>query len=270
LRTLRIPVIAGRDFDERDRLGSERVVIVNEAFQRRFAPGGNVVGMRMTAVVEGFTIIGLTADVPDRSLREIPVPQVLAPLAQMPAGNITWTALTFVLRTASGDPLRLAPAVRKEIWAINPNIVISEIATMDERVARTIRAERDSALLFGLFAVAALVMAAVGVYGVAAYGIAQRTKEIGIRIALGAVRRDVLRLVVPQTLAPTIIGIVMGAAGASIATRLVASMVYGVTPLDPATFAVAGFVLVSVALVAAWLPARRAMRADPLIALRSQ
>ena len=141
---------------------------------------------------------------------------------------------------------------------------------MDERVARTIRAERDSALLFGLFAVAALVMAAVGVYGVAAYGIAQRTKEIGIRIALGAVRRDVVRLVVPQTLAPTIIGIVMGAAGASIATRLVASMVYGVTPLDPATFAVAGCVLVSVALIAAWLPARRAMRADPLIALRSQ
>jgi putative ABC transport system permease protein len=269
-RTLRIPVIAGRDFDQRDRLGAERVVIVNEAFQRRFAPDRNVVGARMTAITEGFTIIGLTADVPDRSLREPPEPLVLAPLAQMPAGNITWTALTFVLRTASGDPLRLAPAVRKEIWAINPNIVISEIATMDERVARTIRAERDSALLFGLFAVAALVMAAVGVYGVAAYGIAQRTREIGIRIALGAVRRDVLRLVVPQTLAPTVIGIVIGAAGASIATRLVASMVYGVTPLDPATFAVAGLVLISVALIAAWLPASRAMRADPLIALRSQ
>jgi predicted permease len=269
-RTLRIPVIAGRDFDERDRLGAERVVIVNEAFQRRFASGGSVVGARMTAIAEGFTIIGLTADVPDRSLREIPEPLVMAPLAQMPAGNITWTALTFVLRTASGDPLRLAPAVRREIWATSPNIVISEIATMDERVARTIRAERDSALLFGLFAVAALVMAAVGVYGVAAYAIAQRTKEIGIRIALGAVRRDILRLVVPQTLAPAVIGIVMGAAAASMVTRLVASMVYGVTPLDPATFAVAGFVLISIALTAAWLPARRAMRTDPLVALRSQ
>jgi putative ABC transport system permease protein len=160
--------------------------------------------------------------------------------------------------------------VQDLIWAINLNIVISEIATMDQRVARTIRTERDSALLFGLFAVAALVIAAVGVYGVAAYAIAQRTKEIGIRIALGAVRRDVLRLVVPQTLAPAVIGIVMGGAGASIATRLVASMVYGVTPLDPATFAVAGLVLISVALTAAWLPARRATRMDPLVALRSQ
>ena len=100
-------MIAGRDFDERDRLGAERVVIVNEAFQRRFAPDGSVVGARMTAITEGFTIIGLTADVPDRSLREAPAPLVMAPLAQMPAGNITWTALTFVLRTAERRP---APA----------------------------------------------------------------------------------------------------------------------------------------------------------------
>ena len=269
-RTMRIPVVAGRDFDERDRLGAERVVIVNEAFRRHFAPAGHIVGARITAITEGFTLIGLTADVPDRSLREVPEPLVMAPLAQMPAGNITWTALTFVLRTGGGDPLRLASAVRKEIWAINPNIVISEMATMDERVARTIRTERDSALLFGLFAVSALMLAAIGVYGVAAYAIVQRTKEIGIRVALGAVRRDVLRLVVSQTLAPTMIGIVIGVAGAAIATRLVASMVYGVTPLDPATFAIAAVVLLSVALTATWLPARRATRMDPLIALRSQ
>ena len=269
-RTMRIPVMAGRDFDGRDRLGAERVVIVNEAFQRRFAPGRNIVGARITSIVEGFTVIGLTADVPDRSLRDVPEPLVMAPLAQMPAGNITWAALTFVLRTASGDPLRLASAVRREVWAINPNIVISEMATMDERVARTIRTERDSALLFGLFAVAALVMAAIGIYGVAAYAIVQRTKEIGIRVALGAARRDVVRLVVSQTLAPTMIGIAIGVAAAVIATRLVASMVYGVTPLDPATFAMTVFVLVAVALTATWLPARRATRMDPLIALRSQ
>ena len=270
LGTMRIPVIAGRDFDERDRLGAERVVVVNEAFQRRFAPDSNIVGARMTSIAEGFTIIGLTADVPDRSLREAPEPLVMAPLAQMPAGNITWTTLTFVVRAAGGDPLRLAPAVRREIWAINPDIVISEIATMDERVARTIRTERDSALLFGLFAVAALVMAAIGVYGVAAYAIVQRTKEIGIRVALGAARRDISRLVVAQTLGPTIMGIAIGVAGAAMATRLVASAVYGVAPLDPLTFGVAVFVLIGVALAATWLPARRATRLDPLIALRSQ
>jgi putative ABC transport system permease protein len=263
-------VIAGRDFDERDRLGAERVVIVNQAFQRRFAPDGTIVGARITAITEGFTVIGLTEDVPDRSLREVPEPLVMAPLAQMPAGNFTWQALTFVLRTAGGDPLRLAPAVRREVWAIDPNIVISEMATMDERVALTIRTERDSALLFGLFAVAALVMAAIGVYGVAAYGIAQRTKEIGIRIALGAARRDVSRLVVSQTLVPTMIGVAIGVAGAAIAAKLVASMVYGLTPLDPATFAMAAAVLISVALIATWVPARRATRTDPLIALRSQ
>jgi putative ABC transport system permease protein len=270
LRTMRIPIKAGRDFDERDRLGAERVVIVNEAFLRRFAPGGNIVGARITSIAEGFTVIGLTEDVPDRSLREGPEPLVMAPLAQMPAGNITWSSLTFVLRTAGGDPLNLAPAVRKEIWAIDPDIVISEVATMDERVAHTIRAERDSAALFGLFAAAALVIAAIGVYGVAAYAIAQRTKEIGIRIALGAARRDVSRLVVSQTLVPTLIGLAVGVAGAAMATKLVASMVYGLAPLDPATFAVAVLVLLSVALGATWLPARRATRIDPLTALRSQ
>ena len=269
-RTMRIPVIAGRDFDDRDRLGAERVLIVNEAFQRRFAPDGKIVGARLTSITEGFTVVGLTRDVPDRSLREGPEPLVMAPLAQMPAGNITWTALTFVLRTAGRDPVRLAPAVRKEIWTSNPDIVISELATMDERVAQTIRAERDSAVLFGLFAVAALVMAAIGVYGVAAYAIAQRTREIGIRIALGASGRDVSRLVVLQTLVPTMIGVAVGLAGAAMATRLVASMVYGLTPLDSATFAGAVFVLLAVALGATWLPARRATRMDPLVALRSQ
>jgi ABC-type antimicrobial peptide transport system permease subunit len=130
------------------------------------------------------------------------------------------------------------------------------------------RAERDSALVFGLLAVAALAIAAIGVYGVAAYAMAQRTKEIGIRVALGAAKRDVSRLVVSQTLWPTLIGIAVGIGGASLATRLVASMVYGVTPLDPSTFAVAVLALVAVALAATWVPVRRATRIDPLTALR--
>ena len=238
-QTMRIALLAGRDFNEGDRLGADLVAIVNEAFQRRFAPNGDILGARITSGggPEAFTVVGVSQDVPDRSLRQAPEPLLIAPLAQMPGVHLSWGALTFVLRTAEGDPLRLAPDVRRTIWAINPNIVINEIATMDARVAVAMRAERDSALLFGLFALAALVMAAIGVYGVAAYTIAQRTKEIGIRVALGAARHDVRRLVVSQTLWPTLIGIAVGIAAAAMLTRLVTAMMYGVTPLDPATFA---------------------------------
>jgi putative ABC transport system permease protein len=271
LRTMRIPLVAGRDFTESDRLGTERVAIVNQEFQRRFVPDGAAVGARITDVrgtgQQDFTIVGVARDTPDRSLREGPEPHIILPLAQMPAGFITWTSLTFVLRTEV-DPLSLAPAVRQAVWAIDPNIVIADVATMEERVAAGMRVERDSALLFGLFAVAALVMAAIGVYGVAAYSIAQRTREIGIRVALGAARHDVRRLVVSQTLWPTVAGISFGLAAAVVLTRLMTSMVYGVTPLDPATFAGGVIALMTVALAGTWVPARRATQIDPLEALR--
>jgi ABC-type antimicrobial peptide transport system permease subunit len=191
----------------------------------------------------------------------------MAPLAQMPGVHITWSALTFVLRTGD-DPLRLGPDVRRTVWESDPNIVISELAPMAARVAVGWRAERDSALLFGLFAVAALLMAAIGVYGVAAYAIAQRRREIGICIALGAARRDVRRLVLAQTLAPTLAGIAVGVAAAVMLTRALSSLVYGVAPLDPATFAAAVLILVGVAIGATWPPVRRAVRIDPLITLR--
>ena len=139
---------------------------------------------------------------------------------------------------------------------------------MDTRVARTIRSERDSALLFGLFALAAIVMAVIGVYGVVVYAVGQRTKEIAIRVALGAARRSVVWLVVRQTLVTTLTGIAIGLGSAATATRVLASMVYGVTPLDPATFGLAGVVLISLGLAAAWVPARRAASADPLSALK--
>ena len=270
LRTMRIPIVRGRDFDERDRLGVEQAAIVNETFQRRYAAGRDILGARITSQSgpEVFTVVGIARDVPDWSLRKEPEPLLAVPLAQMPGVHISWGALTLVMRTEMGEPRRLAPEVRRRVWAINPNIVISEISTMDERVAVGMRAERDSALVFGLFALAALVMASIGVYGVAAYALAQRTREIGIRVALGAAQRDVSRLVVAQTLWPTLAGIAAGLAAAALATRLIAAMVFGVTPLDPMTFAVTGVVLAGVALAATWIPARRAMRIDPLIALR--
>jgi putative ABC transport system permease protein len=182
--TMRIPIIEGRDFDDNDRLGGDLVAIVNEAFQRRFVPDGRIVGARITSGggPEVFTIVGVTDDVPDRSLRQAAEPLLIAPLAQMPGVHITWGALTFVLRTVEGDPLRLAPEVRRTVWAINPNIVINGISTMNARVAAGMRAERDSALLFGLFALAALVMATLGVYGVAASSSAARPRAASRRV----------------------------------------------------------------------------------------
>jgi predicted permease len=279
-QTMRTPIVSGRDFNQGDRLplltapremlGANLVAIVNEAFQRRFMPNGSMLGARVTSQSgpEVFTVVGVTKDVPDRSLRETPRPLLMAPLAQMPGVHISWGSLTFVLRTAEGDPLRVAPDVRRTIWGVNPNIVIAEMTTMRARLAGGMRGERDTALLFGLFALAALLMAAIGVYGIAAYTIAQRTREIGIRVALGADAADVRRLVVTQALWPTLLGISVGLLPAAVLTRFVAAMLYGVAPLDPATFAIGAVLLVSVALAATWIPTRRAIRIDPLVALR--
>jgi predicted permease len=270
LQTLRIPLVSGRDFDVRDRAGTKLVAVVNEAFQRRFAPEADILGSRITSGSgsEAFTIVGVAKDTPDRSLRETPAPLLMVPLAQMPDVHISWGAFTFVLRTNDRDPLRLAPEVRRTIWATNPNIVITEMISMDSRVAAGLRTERDTALLFGMFAVMALLMAAIGVYGVAAYMTAQRTREIGVRIALGAGVADVRRLVISQTLWPTLSGIAAGAICAAMLTQFVVSMLYGVAPVNLAAFAVATVVLVSVAMFATWMPARRAARVDPLVALR--
>jgi predicted permease len=270
LATMGIGLQGGRDFAEPDRLGAPLVAIVNEAFQRRFAPDGRILGARIRSGSgpEEFTVVGITRDVPDSSLRTPPEPLLMAPLAQMPGVHIGWGSLTFALRTDGRDPRQLAPEVRRAIWAIDPSIVITGLVPMTERLAVGVRTERDSALLFGLFALAALLMAAIGVYGVAAFAIAQRTREIGIRVALGAMRTQVRGLVIRQTLMPTLVGIAVGIVAAVALTQLLGSMVYGVAPLDPLTFATAGVVLVAMAITATWAPARRATRIDPLRALR--
>ena len=267
-RTMGIALSAGRDFDDRDRFGAEKVAIVNEAFRRRFAPAGNIIGSRIRADSNVITIVGVAGDVPESTLREAPEPVMFFALQQMAMHPFGWGALRMVLRTDRDDPLVMSATVRRAIWTVDRNIVIDEVATMDERMAATIRTERDSALLFALFAVGALVMAAVGVYGVAAYTLAQRTREIGIRVALGADRREVSRLVMSQNLWPAAVGIAIGIAAAAMATRLLASLIYGVTPLDPATFVGTAILLIAVVVVATSVPLRRALRINPLVALR--
>jgi putative ABC transport system permease protein len=269
-RTMGTPIVAGRDFNATDRMGSALVAIVNDAFRRKLASGGNIVGSRVTYDERSLTVVGIVADVPERSLRDEARPLLFTPLAQMAAGSFGWGQLTLVVRSESADPRSIAPLVRREIWAVDRNIVIDELGSMDERIAASIRSERRSAWLFALFAMAALAIATIGVYGVAAYSMAQRTKEIGIRMALGAGRADVSKLVILQTLGPILAGIAIGLMGALMATRLIASRLYGVATLDPATFLSAGFILVSIALAASYVPARRAMTVDPLVALRTE
>ena len=192
------------------------------------------------------------------------------PLAQMADGPFGWGQLTLVVRTHSEDPRGVAPDIRRPIWSTDPTIVVDELSSMDDRVAASVRTERQSAWLFGLFTGMALLIAAIGVYGVAAYSVAQRSKEIGIRVALGAARRDVSSLVISQTLGSIVWGVGAGLAGAWFATRAIASPLYGVTPLDPATLAAAAVILTGVALTASFLPAHRAGRTDPMVALRSE
>jgi ABC-type antimicrobial peptide transport system permease subunit len=188
----------------------------------------------------------------------------------MPAGFISWGALTFVLRTDDPNPIRLAPEVRRAIWAINPNIVISEVVTMRERVAAGMRVERDSALLFGLFALAALVMAAIGVYGVAAYAIAQRTKEIGVRVALGAARTTVVAETLRGAMSLAAIGIAIGLGIALAASRVLQRWLFDVSPLDASAFIGTAALLAVMALLASAIPAARGASVDPVRVLRAE
>ena len=177
--------------------------------------------------------------------------------------------ITLVVRTA-GNPADLAPAVKQTVWSVDRNLPVSDVLTMDRVVADATAQPRFEMLLLGVFAVIALVLAAVGIYGVISYSVSRRTREIGIRIALGASRIDVLRMVVRQAVVQALAGAVVGLAGALLVSRLMAKMLYGVQPTDPVTFGGVAIVLALVALLASCVPARRATRIEPMIALRNE
>jgi ABC-type antimicrobial peptide transport system permease subunit len=250
-------------------MGAPTVAIVNQAFLRRYAPERNLVGSQLSYDKRILTIVGVVEDVPDRSLRRDAEPVLFTALAQMRAGAFGWAQLTLVIRSRHDELAALRAAVSREIWAVDPNIVIDEVASMDERVAASLKAERHVAILFGVFALAAVAIAAIGVYGVAAFAAAQRTREFGIRIALGAAARDLTRLVMSQTLGPTVAGIAAGLAIAAGITRVIDARLYGVTPLDPTSLIAAAVLLLAAALGANYVPTRRALRVDPVMTLRS-
>ena len=264
-RALQIPLVTGRTFAGQDTGNSPMVVIVGETMARRFWPGESPVGKRITIWRdEKFPreIVGVVGDTRSQP-GESPGAQMYVPYAQDP----NWGSLSLVIRS-SADPASLTAPVRNEVHSLDKSIPVYNVRPMSDVVAASLAERRASALLVGAFALLALLLALVGIYGVTAYYVTQRTHEIGVRMALGAQPRHVLGLVMGQSLRLTVAGLVLGLCGGLALTRALESLLYGVRPTDPATFAAAAALLGAVALLACLLPARRATKVDPLIALR--
>jgi predicted permease len=261
--TMGIPLLAGRDFNAQDREGSPLVVIVNEELARRYY-GGNAVGKRLrTGSDSPFReIIGVARTASYRNLREQPLPFIYIPL-----GQEYQSGMTLMVRTA-GDPTSLVGPVRNEMRALNKDVPVFLVQTMTDRIGAQLAADRMIAVLLSIFGGGALLLAAIGIYGVIGYSVAQRTHEIGIRMALGAEQRDILKLIVGQGMVLVVIGAGLGLALAFAATRVLKSLLFGISATDPLTFTVVVIVLLAVALLACYLPARRATKVDPLEALR--
>ncbi len=268
--TMGIPLLAGRDFTEQDRgafwLGeSPWTLIVNETFARRCWPNENPIGKRFRFgdMVFG-TVIGVVGDVRSQSLE-----REAAPAFYVSYGHFTFPALTIVVR-ASVPPEAMTAALRAQVYALDHDLPVYNIRPLEQIVSNAAGQPRFQTLLLGLFSAVALLLAAIGIYGVMAYTVTQRTHEIGVRMALGARRRDVLRHVLGQGMKLVLIGATLGLAGAFVAARALKSMLFGVSPADPLTFAAVTVFLALVAFAACWIPARRATKVDPLVALRHQ
>ncbi|MGH9840569.1 MAG: ABC transporter permease, partial [Blastocatellia bacterium] len=265
--TMGIPLLAGREFTVQDDREETRVVIVNESFARRFWPGQNAVGKR---VRQGgpdnpfWEVVGVARDSKYFSLGEDPQPFVYFPLARDYKGDVALLART------SGDPRSLLDAIRREVRALDANLPLYDAKTMREHMRLSLFPLRTGAWVMGGFALLALLLAGLGIYGVMSYAVSQRTRELGIRMALGARSGDVLRLVLRQGMLLTLTGLALGLAGALAVTRLMTSVLVGVSATDVVTFVSVTLLLALVVLLACWVPARRATKVDPMIALRCE
>lgn len=271
-RTTGIPLRQGRVFDEHDQFNAAPVVIVNELFATKYFPGQNALGKR---IAPGFSadnekpkmreIVGIVGNVKHRSLRTEDTPEMYLPQTQIP-----FNIMTLIVRTRVANPTSLTPAIRGQLAAVDPNLPLTNVRIFDDYVTRSLARPRFNALLLSIFAGTALLLTAIGIYGVMAYSVAQRTNEIGIRIALGAEQSSIFRLIVGQAMLLVAISIAIGLAGAVGATRFLNSLLFGVGAWDVITFGVIVLLVSLVAFLAAWLPARRASLVDPVVALRAE
>jgi predicted permease len=269
-KTMGIPLLAGRDFTARDTADAPKVAIVSERIVRECFPGGpgEALGRRVRLSDRGewLTVVAVVADIRQMGLDRAVQPMLYVPFQQDRSGFIRF--VSFVARTAT--PASVVEGIRAEIRRAAPDLPIVGTVTMDEAVAASVGPPRFRMLLLVLFAVTATLIATCGIYGLMAYTVTQRRREIGVRMALGAQRRDVLRLVLTRALRIVVAGLIVGLAGAAGVTRVLQRFLFGVTPTDPIAFTIVTLLLMAVGLMAAWLPARRATRIDPCAALRAE
>jgi len=268
--TLGVPLLQGRMFTELDARETAGVMIINEKMAQRFWPDNDALGQRLRISVsfpgvepDSFEIVGVVSNVRE-SLLDEPEPCMYVPFHQQ-----TWPQMAFALRI-TGDPVSVTSAVRREVAAVTPDIAPYGFKTLSQYVADTVAQRRFATIALGTYACVALILAIVGLYGTVSYMVSQRTREIGVRLALGAQRADVIRLVLQQGILLTAIGLVAGLVGALAATRVLSNLLFGITAVDPTTFAAVSALLAVVATSACYLPARRATKVDPMVALRCE
>ncbi len=266
--TLGIPILRGRQFASTDQPGSQPVAIVNQTFARRYWPNEDPVGKTLWLGCNGSgprtmaEVVGVARDAKYESLDESPRPFVYRPLAQ------SWVGFLAAIVETSGDPAQFTAPLRATLHGLDSNLRVYEIQTLEQYASESLWKVRWQASLLAVFGGLAMLLAAVGLYGVVAYSVAQRTREIGVRIAMGAQQADVLWMVLARGLGLTAVGIGVGVALSAGVTRLLATLLYGMSPLDPVAFAVASLGWTATAMLASYVPARRAMRVDPVVALR--
>jgi putative ABC transport system permease protein len=253
----------GRTFTPQDNDQSQKVVVVSQELVRRYLSDRDPIGQVINVDDEERMIVGVVGDAKMRTLRT----DGYSPVLYVPISQLCWYDNTFLIRTTS-DPIHWARAARKAIWQVDSNQGILYVETMDQLVINSMSVERFCAILLTVMAGVALIMALVGLYGVMAFAVTERRSEIGIRMALGADIRNILGLMVKKAFILTIIGLVIGLLGALAICRLMASLLYGTSVYDPATFVLVPLLLLGVAMLACYFPARRAARIDPMVALR--